>query len=208
MERCRGGQPLARPENSGPFPKKPTRWPGGAPASCTGGPTAHTLARCRCFLPDLAGLAGLRRVGPGTTPEYHRRPPGKRSKQTSATLSHRAPRAAGKSRLPEIQPPPASLHQLLEIPFGLVGLAQSVEMPVKLAVPAQRLLDPGRLLQQLHGIVVAVARSIRDTGLGQAKIHGHGLLRARRLSDLCQPQPKNVGTPSRMRLPPGIFHLV
>ena len=30
------------------------------------GPTAHALARYRCFLPDLAGLAGLRRVGPGT----------------------------------------------------------------------------------------------------------------------------------------------
>jgi hypothetical protein len=29
-------------------------------------PTAHVLARYRCFLPDLAGLAGLRRVGPGT----------------------------------------------------------------------------------------------------------------------------------------------
>src|SRR5580700_8732956 len=33
---------------------------------CTGRPTAHALARYRCFLPDLAGLAGLRRVGPGT----------------------------------------------------------------------------------------------------------------------------------------------
>jgi len=38
-------------------------WPG---RSCTGEPTAHALARYRCFLPDLAGLAGLRRVGPGT----------------------------------------------------------------------------------------------------------------------------------------------
>jgi len=34
----------------------------------TGEPTAHALARYRCFLPDLAGLAGLRRVGPGTCP--------------------------------------------------------------------------------------------------------------------------------------------
>jgi Uma2 family endonuclease len=34
--------------------------------TCTGRPTAHALARYRCFLPDLAGLAGLRRVGPGT----------------------------------------------------------------------------------------------------------------------------------------------
>src|SRR3954468_6524125 len=33
---------------------------------CTGRPTAPVLARYRCFLPDLAGLAGLRRVGPGT----------------------------------------------------------------------------------------------------------------------------------------------
>jgi hypothetical protein len=33
---------------------------------CTGRPTAPILARYRCFLPDLAGLAGLRRVGPGT----------------------------------------------------------------------------------------------------------------------------------------------
>ena len=31
----------------------------------TGLPTAPVLARYRCFLPDLAGLAGLRRVGPG-----------------------------------------------------------------------------------------------------------------------------------------------
>jgi hypothetical protein len=31
----------------------------------TGEPAAHALARCRCFLPDLAGLAGLRRAGPG-----------------------------------------------------------------------------------------------------------------------------------------------
>ena len=34
--------------------------------SSAGNPTAHAWARCRCFLPDLAGLAGLRRVGPGT----------------------------------------------------------------------------------------------------------------------------------------------
>ena len=27
-------------------------------------PAAHALARYRCFLPDLAGLAGLRRAGP------------------------------------------------------------------------------------------------------------------------------------------------
>jgi len=32
----------------------------------TGHPAAHALARYRCFLPDLAGLAGLRRAGPGT----------------------------------------------------------------------------------------------------------------------------------------------
>ncbi len=31
----------------------------------TGYPAAHALARYRCFLPDLAGLAGLRRAGPG-----------------------------------------------------------------------------------------------------------------------------------------------
>ena len=31
----------------------------------TGHPAAHALARYRCFLPDLAGLAGLRRAGPG-----------------------------------------------------------------------------------------------------------------------------------------------
>ena len=34
--------------------------------TCTGRPTAHTLARYRCSLPGLAGLAGLSRVGPGT----------------------------------------------------------------------------------------------------------------------------------------------
>jgi len=28
------------------------------------GPTAHARARYRCFLPDLAGLAGKRRAGP------------------------------------------------------------------------------------------------------------------------------------------------
>ena len=33
---------------------------------CTGRPTAPIITRYRCFLPDLAGLAGLRRVGPGT----------------------------------------------------------------------------------------------------------------------------------------------
>src|SRR5215510_3579164 len=31
----------------------------------TGHPAAHALARYRCFLPDLAGLAGLRCAGPG-----------------------------------------------------------------------------------------------------------------------------------------------
>jgi len=30
----------------------------------TGNPAAHTRARYRCFLPDLAGLAGMRCVGP------------------------------------------------------------------------------------------------------------------------------------------------
>jgi len=38
----------------------------GPKISSTGWPAAHTLARYRCFLPDLAGLAGLRRAGPGT----------------------------------------------------------------------------------------------------------------------------------------------
>src|SRR5260370_1221733 len=33
--------------------------------SHTGYPAAHALARYRCFLPDLAGLAGLSRAGPG-----------------------------------------------------------------------------------------------------------------------------------------------
>jgi len=33
---------------------------------CTGWPTAPGVTRYRCFLPDLAGLAGFRRVGPGT----------------------------------------------------------------------------------------------------------------------------------------------
>src|SRR5437868_12666002 len=37
----------------------------------TGRPTAPVVARYRCFLPDLAGLAGLRRVGPGTLRVYH-----------------------------------------------------------------------------------------------------------------------------------------
>ena len=34
--------------------------------SVPGFPTAPVMARYRCFLPDLAGLAGSRRVGPGT----------------------------------------------------------------------------------------------------------------------------------------------
>ena len=38
----------------------------GADTLAPGDPTAPILARYRCFLPDLAGLAGLRRVGPGT----------------------------------------------------------------------------------------------------------------------------------------------
>jgi hypothetical protein len=37
-----------------------------------GFPTAPVMARYRCFLPDLAGLAGSRRVGPGTHPVYQR----------------------------------------------------------------------------------------------------------------------------------------
>ena len=32
-------------------------------------PTAHIRARYRCFLPDLAGLAGVRRVGPIPDPQ-------------------------------------------------------------------------------------------------------------------------------------------
>ncbi len=36
------------------------------PKKGTGHPAAHALARYRCFLPDLAGLAGLRRAGPGS----------------------------------------------------------------------------------------------------------------------------------------------
>ena len=40
-------------------------------AQCTGWPTAPGVTRYRCFLPDLAGLAGFRRVGPGTRKEYH-----------------------------------------------------------------------------------------------------------------------------------------
>jgi hypothetical protein len=32
-----------------------------------GFPTAPISTRYRCFLPDLAGLAGIRRVGPGMT---------------------------------------------------------------------------------------------------------------------------------------------
>jgi hypothetical protein len=38
----------------------------GGKNQCTGRPTAPVITRYRCFLPDLAGLAGLRRVGPGT----------------------------------------------------------------------------------------------------------------------------------------------
>jgi hypothetical protein len=38
----------------------------GGQYKCTGEPTAHALARYRCSLPGLAGLAGLSRVGPGT----------------------------------------------------------------------------------------------------------------------------------------------
>jgi len=41
-----------------------------------GRPTAPELARYRCFLPDLAGLAGFRRVGPGTLRVYHPKRPG------------------------------------------------------------------------------------------------------------------------------------
>ena len=45
----------------------------------TGEPTAHALARYRCFLPDLAGLAGLRRAGPmpdkRIVPDGFRHPP-------------------------------------------------------------------------------------------------------------------------------------
>jgi hypothetical protein len=46
---------------------------GGKRRFSAGRPTAPVLARYRCFLPDLAGLAGLRRVGPGTPQVYHRK---------------------------------------------------------------------------------------------------------------------------------------
>ena len=42
---------------------------------CTGRPTAPIITRYRCFLPDLAGLAGLRRVGPGTETSLPLQPP-------------------------------------------------------------------------------------------------------------------------------------
>ena len=41
------------------------------PKKAPGYPTAPAITRYRCFLPDLAGLAGLRRVGPGTASFYH-----------------------------------------------------------------------------------------------------------------------------------------
>ena len=49
---------------------------------CTGRPTAPIITRYRCFLPDLAGLAGLRRVGPGTVTIYHSKTISARSRST------------------------------------------------------------------------------------------------------------------------------
>jgi hypothetical protein len=60
----------------------------------TGRPTAPVVARYRCFLPDLAGLAGLRRVGPGTNPSLpsagHNCLVGKATPDTHIAFSHGA----------------------------------------------------------------------------------------------------------------------
>src|ERR1700722_12165395 len=64
---------------------------------CTGQPTAHALARYRCFLPDLAGLAGLRRVGPGTDRFYHSQQSGRMNKGPSILDGPSARNHAAKS---------------------------------------------------------------------------------------------------------------
>src|SRR6516162_2377535 len=79
---CPKGDPLRH------CAKKPAQ-PCGA-KKCTGRPTAPVMTRYRCFLPDLAGLAGLRRVGPGTRPILTS---SCRQKPTAALLNPRATRA-------------------------------------------------------------------------------------------------------------------
>src|ERR1700758_5690203 len=82
----RAKRPFFGPSRMGPgwaWQRKPE----GLPASCHAfhkqkarhrEPTAHVRARYRCFLPDLAGLAGVRRVGPIPDPFHssirHRKP--------------------------------------------------------------------------------------------------------------------------------------
>jgi len=54
------------------------------------GPTAHARARYRCFLPDLAGLAGMRRAGPMPDPPHSNKvlcPPTAAASTTSSLLS-------------------------------------------------------------------------------------------------------------------------
>jgi len=53
------------------------------------GPTAHARARYRCFLPDLAGLAGMRRAGPMPDPPHSNKvlcPPIAAASTTSSLL--------------------------------------------------------------------------------------------------------------------------
>src|SRR5215469_5063218 len=47
----------------------PLSWVGARKKARHREPTAHARARYRCFLPDLAGLAGIRRVGPIPDPD-------------------------------------------------------------------------------------------------------------------------------------------
>ena len=72
---------------------------------CTGRPTAPVITRYRCFLPDLAGLAGLRRVGPGTEPFYHSNTP---SLTTRSRVTRNLPMLSSPTNLTPMRTSPAA----------------------------------------------------------------------------------------------------
>ncbi len=71
---------------------------------CTGRPTAPVTTRYRCFLPDLAGLAGLRRVGPGTRTSL---PPAAAHSKRESLRCDTSPQRAGLSAKGAATTPPS-----------------------------------------------------------------------------------------------------
>src|SRR4051795_11641351 len=69
-------------------------------------PTAHARARYRCFLPDLAGLAGMRRVGPIPDQIEYNRTFHLWQAGTGERMARR------KTEMPKVR-----LHEILQVPF-------------------------------------------------------------------------------------------